>query len=239
VKTRMIQTKFWFDDYVSNLKAKEKLLFVYLITNEKVNICGIYEIPDKYIILDTGLRQKELDLIKQKFMDDGKFAFINGWVKVMNYDRYNNFSGSLNEVAREKELSLIPQEIIDFQYNQPNTKSIKGVSKGYRRGIDTLNNHNININHNKSLINSIISYLNEKADKNYKSNTKTTIDKIKARINEGFTIGDFKKVIDTKVAKWKTDPKMNEFLRPETLFGNKFDGYLNEKIVNKDDWRRT
>ena len=85
----------------------------------------------------------------------------------------------------------------------------------------------------------IITYLNEKADKNYKSNTKTTIDKIKARINEGFTIDDFKKVIDTKVAKWKTDPKMNEFLRPETLFGNKFDGYLNEKIVNKDDWRRT
>ena len=55
---------------------------------------------------------------------------------------------------------------------------------------------------------------------------------IKARINEGFTIDDFKKVIDIKTAEWKDDPKMSKYIRPETLFSNKFEGYLNQITVN-------
>lgn len=49
------------------------------------------------------------------------------------------------------------------------------------------------------------------------------------RLNEGFDIEDFKKVIDTKVDAWKNDETMNTYLRPATLFGPKFEGYLNEK----------
>ncbi len=139
----MIYTKFWYDNYISALSAKEKLLFIYLISNEKVNICGIYELPDKYILLDTGLKQKELEIIKEKFMQDGKFAFIDGWVKIMNFDNYNSFSGELNDKAKEKELAIIPQEILDFIY------PIDGVSNGYRKSIDSL----ININHNKYINN--------------------------------------------------------------------------------------
>jgi hypothetical protein len=139
----MIYTKFWYDNYISALSAKEKLLFIYLISNEKVNICGIYEMPDKYILLDTGLKQKELEIIKEKFMQDGKFAFIDGWVKIMNFDNYNSFSGELNDKAKEKELAIIPQEILDFIY------PIDRVSNGYRKSIDSL----ININHNKYINN--------------------------------------------------------------------------------------
>lgn len=51
-----------------------------------------------------------------------------------------------------------------------------------------------------------------------------------ARVNEGFNLEDFKKVIDTKVKSWKGDNKMSAFLRPNTLFGNKFESYLNETI---------
>lgn len=83
----------------------------------------------------------------------------------------------------------------------------------------------------------VVSYLNEKAERNYKENTPKTKDFIKARINEGFTLDDFKKVIDIKVAKWKADPKMQDFLRPETLFGTKFESYLNEKEIKKEDWK--
>jgi uncharacterized phage protein (TIGR02220 family) len=52
---------------------------------------------------------------------------------------------------------------------------------------------------------------------------------ISARLNEGFTVQDFKTVIDNKVSSWFGNKDMEKFLRPETLFGTKFEGYLNEK----------
>jgi uncharacterized phage protein (TIGR02220 family) len=75
----------------------------------------------------------------------------------------------------------------------------------------------------------IINYLNTKAGTQYKSTSKKTQTLIKARFSERFTEQDFYKVIDNKVATWLNDSKMNKFLRPETLFGTKFEGYLNEK----------
>ncbi|NYV64619.1 conserved phage C-terminal domain-containing protein [Bacillus sp. Gen3] len=75
----------------------------------------------------------------------------------------------------------------------------------------------------------IINYLNSVAHTNYRSSTKATQRVIKARWNEGFKLEDFKKVIDKKSAEWLHDPKMNKFLRPETLFGTKFESYLNQK----------
>ena len=74
----------------------------------------------------------------------------------------------------------------------------------------------------------VISYLNKKTGKSFKSGTKKTQSLIKARINEKFTEKDFYTVIDNKCSKWITDPKMMEYLRPETLFGPKFESYLNE-----------
>lgn len=77
-------------------------------------------------------------------------------------------------------------------------------------------------------IKTIIDYLNEKTNKHFKATTNKTKAVIKARLNEGFTVDDFKKVIDNKTTEWLNDSKMNKFLRPETLFSNKFEGYLNE-----------
>ncbi len=81
---------------------------------------------------------------------------------------------------------------------------------------------------NEKIIISIINYLNKKTDKNYKSTTQKTKSLINARIKEGFTLDDFKKVIDTKTAQWKNDDYWNKFLRPGTLFGNNFESYLQE-----------
>ena len=74
----------------------------------------------------------------------------------------------------------------------------------------------------------IVEYLNEKAGTRYKANTNSTKKHIVARLNEGFTIDDFKAVIDKKVEQWQDNEKMCKYLRPETLFGSKFEGYLNE-----------
>ena len=75
----------------------------------------------------------------------------------------------------------------------------------------------------------IINCLNDALGSNYKPNTKKTKDLIHARLSEGFTVDDFKTVIYKKTKQWINDPKMIKFLRPETLFSNKFEGYLNEK----------
>lgn len=73
-----------------------------------------------------------------------------------------------------------------------------------------------------------IAYLNQVANKRYKF-----VDKTKrlllARFKEGYTLDDFKQVIDIKTAEWKDSPEFSKYLRPETLFGSKFDGYLNQK----------
>ena len=79
----------------------------------------------------------------------------------------------------------------------------------------------------------IIDHLNEKADRNFKHTTKKTQTLIKSRFNEGFTLEDFKVVIDNKVKSWLNDKEMNQYLRPETLFGTKFEGYLNEVPASK------
>ena len=79
----------------------------------------------------------------------------------------------------------------------------------------------------------IIDYLNLKTKSHYKYSTNKTIACIKARWNEGFMLEDFKKVIDNKSKEWLGDPKYENYLRPETLFGNKFEGYLNSKSTKR------
>ena len=78
----------------------------------------------------------------------------------------------------------------------------------------------------------IISYLNDKAGTNYKSETNSYRTFINARIKAGYKLDDFYKVIDNKTNEW-VGTDFQKFLRPETLFGNKFDSYLNQIITKK------
>lgn len=86
----------------------------------------------------------------------------------------------------------------------------------------------------------VIKYLNAKAGTNYRATNKATQRLIKARFNEGMTTKEFKKVIDNKCDDWLKDPKMCGYLRPATLFGSKFESYLNQKPKRLDqsatDW---
>ena len=79
-----------------------------------------------------------------------------------------------------------------------------------------------------------IAYLNQVLNKNYKFVEKNT-KLVNARLKEGYTIDDFKTVIDKKVAEWQNGD-MAKYLRPETLFGTKFDGYLNQPIAKKQGY---
>ena len=85
----------------------------------------------------------------------------------------------------------------------------------------------------------VISYLNKQAGTNYKASSEKTKKLIGARMNEGFTEADFFTVIDNKVEEWGKPPKagakdMRPYIRPETLFGTKFEAYLNQRRVSND-----
>lgn len=79
----------------------------------------------------------------------------------------------------------------------------------------------------------IISFLNNVLETRYRSSSKNTKKHINARLNEGFTIEDFKIVIEKKNQQWKDDPNMMQYLQPQTLFGEKFEKYLNQKTPSK------
>lgn len=78
----------------------------------------------------------------------------------------------------------------------------------------------------------VISYLNFKAKKNFKVDTASHQKFIKARLKEGYVLEDFKKVVDIMVAKWK-GTEYEQYLQPQTLFGNKMDNYLNQPMPRK------
>ena len=88
-------------------------------------------------------------------------------------------------------------------------------------------------NNNKLLIcKEVISYLNLKAKKNFKVDTASHQKFIKARLKEGYVLEDFKNVVDIMVAKWK-GTEYEQYLQPQTLFGNKMDNYLNQPMPRK------
>ena len=75
----------------------------------------------------------------------------------------------------------------------------------------------------------IVEYLNQKTGKNFKATTDKTKRLIKARFNEGFEVADFKRVVDNQTQAWLNSSKWSKYLRPETLFGPKFESYLNAR----------
>ena len=81
----------------------------------------------------------------------------------------------------------------------------------------------------KSIHKDVIDYLNGKIGARYKASSAINKRLIDARVKEGYELDDFKRVIDNKVASWANDTKMSKYLRPQTLFGTKFESYLNER----------
>ena len=106
-------------------------------------------------------------------------------------------------------------------------------------GIETETDFNDQVNMKKikhlEIVEMVITDLNERLDLkrgfSFKSNNNRS--KIIARLNEGHSLEDFIVVNEKKVKQWKNDPDMAQYLRPETLYSGKFEGYLNQIEVKK------
>jgi hypothetical protein len=78
MRTRNIHTRMWEDEFFVKLDKTSKIVFIYLFTNQRIGLSGIYTITDRTICFDVGLGQNELDKVKLKLFP--KVMFCSGWV---------------------------------------------------------------------------------------------------------------------------------------------------------------
>lgn len=214
--------------YDDNLKANEKLLYgeITALANkngycwaENSYFAKLYKVHRKTVsswisnLEDRGYINIKLEYIKGTKQVSKRYLYINDNPVHEKMDRYQFKNG---EGVHEKTEPPV-HEKTEEELN-----------------ITSINNTSNNKEHSPAKAEpnipykEIVEYLNEQADRNYRHSTGKTKTLIKARINEGFTLKDFKAVIDIKVYEWKNDSTMNKYLRPETLFGTKFESYLNQ-----------
>ena len=114
----------------------------------------------------------------------------------------------------------------DYQYSGTTDDTTDDTTVELRSNI---NNNDKELNNNNYIV-EIVNYLNQKCGTKYKASTANTKKHISARLNDGYKYEDFVKVIDKKYQEWK-GTEWEQYLRPDTLFGTKFESYLNQNIV--------
>lgn len=116
-KLRSINTKFWDDSYIIELESKEKLLFLYLLSNPLTNLAGVYEITFKKISFDTGLDLNEVKEMFDKFQKDAKIIYSDGFIIIKNFLKNQSCNDTMLKNV-EKTVKQLPSNIrkiyIDF-----------------------------------------------------------------------------------------------------------------------------
>ena len=186
-------------------------------SNYDTNVTG-YTVNQLVVNADKrlNLTTQKVRTILKKFEKEGYIQFLTSGskgkestLKIVLKDKLFNQQQSNNYPTNKSEQF---QEVDDNEQQQSNN-NLTTLSKKKEK--------------NNNIYSLVIDYLNRKANTNYRSSTKNTQSFINARVSEGFTVEDFKKVIDSKSKEWlNTD--FEKYLRPATLFGTKFENYLNE-----------
>lgn len=162
-----------------------------------------------------------------------KYSMITRYQDILfikNWEEYQSIEG-LEKVREQNRIRQARYKEKQRQLTLGNvTANVSGnaeVTESNATDIDKELDKERDIDKEKIPYSDIIKYLNEATSKSFKVTQKWK-DLIKARWNEGQRLDDFKKVIDVKTNQWLNNQEMNKYLRPATLFGNKFDDYLNE-----------
>lgn len=209
------------------------LIWVMLITmagrcNSDGKIFLTEDIPytTKTLAIELDFEESTVSFALQMLSKFGMIRTDDNYISISNWGKYQNIDGmerireqTRNRVAkyRENKKQIAGSVTSSVTVTQGNAID-KDIDK--EKDIDNLNN----------IYTQIVAYLNAKIGANYKDKTPKTQSLIRARLKEGFTLDDFKTVIDKKTAEW-TGTEWEKFLRPETLFSTKFESYLNSKTT--------
>ena len=204
--------------------------------NSGVFMMGRIAYTDKMLATIFRMKESTVTMALRTFEEFGMIEIVDGVITIPNWGKHQNLEQLeerrryqreyQKEYRRKQKLLTAPEDdeskCLHKHLHKPNINSLeedKEIDREEEKEID------------KEIYSTIVSYLNEKAGTGYKPNTAKTKSAIHARLSEGFTIDDFKTVIDKKCADWIGDEKMEKYLRPETLFGTKFESYLNAKTT--------
>ena len=113
---RQIHDKLWRDPWFMDLEPDEKLLFVYLFSNDEMNVPGIYELSTKIAGFETGIDRKRVEEILGKFETDGKIMRDGDWLWVINAQKYNNNDSPNTKKHIDKRLEDIPEGLLKENY---------------------------------------------------------------------------------------------------------------------------
>lgn len=204
--------------YDEDLIQGAKLLYgeITALSNQKgfcwandMYFANLYKVSKKTI--QTWLKSLEVRgyLTREVIYKEGSNEIVSRYIRLCAYPSNENVHTPMHEKVRDNNTS------INTTINNTSNKKILSSSD----------------EQDDVPYKEIVDYLNLKTSKSYKHSTSKTKSLIKARWNEGFRVDDFKKVIDNKCFEWIGNPGMAKYLRPETLFGTKFEGYLNENNV--------
>lgn len=205
----------------------------------------IYKEYYELITLLTEREQQELLLAITKFMfedieptlNDKQTKIFNNLRRPLEKSKKRSKCGSITKSNENQEENEIETKENQKEIKIKSNENQKENENKTHQDVNVIVNVNDNVDVNVKKISleeikGIVKYLNIKSNSHYKYSTDKTQTLIKARIKDGFTLDDFKIVIDKKCEEWLgTD--FEKFLRPETLFSNKFEGYLNQKITAK------
>lgn len=112
-KNRMINTRFWNDSFVvDHLNPLDRYLYLYLLTNDKTNISGIFELPIRVIANETGLDKEEITKMLKRL--EPKVHYRDGWIVIANMIKHQNYKNSKIATGLQRELCNAPAELIEL-----------------------------------------------------------------------------------------------------------------------------
>ena len=235
---RNVQLSFWTDNKVEDeFPPEDKYFYLYLLTNPQTNICGCYEVSYKQMCNQTGYNKDTIERLLNRFENihnmiryskDTKEILILNWYKY-NWSKSKDTLKGVRKVAEHIKSESFRQYVFDVVSSLENGNIPRPPVDPLVASVsDTDSVSDSDTVTDTDICKNVINYLNMACGTNYKSSTPKTHKQIKARVGEGFSENDFYTVIDKKSKEWLgTD--MEKYLRPETLFGTKFEGYLNQK----------
>ena len=233
-----------FDDekimLIESLPKGDTILLIWiklLCLAGKQNNSGVFQINGKIAYNDemfSKIFRKNINTIRialKTFERFGMIEMIENVVTIPNWEKHQN----IDKLSGIREYNRLAQQKSRAKKKQLAEQTINDMSMTSQPSHDTDKedkdkDKDIYIN----IYIEIVNYLNEKAKTKYKPSTAKTKSHIKARLDEGFTLEDFKTVIDKKCVEW-VGTEFEQYLRPETLFGTKFESYLNAKVKTKAD----
>lgn len=196
-------------------------------------ITGRIKIASELSITENKVRHV-LNCFKNDQQINQQTSNRNSLITILNWELYQKNNQQNHQQTTSKPPTNHQQTTTNKNIkNDKNERNIKDIlSPGTSTGRTEKENPSSGTSTDR--YKAVIEYLNTKTGKSYRYQSKDTQKHIHARMKDGYVLEDFYRVIDNKVADWKDSPEMNKFLRPSTLFGTKFEDYLNqEQIKNR------